>query len=150
MNKHSSIFSIEITAILHCVIEICRMNSHNKKFLILTDSLSSLTTIQNKFSENPLIQKVHQIIFNIQFFDIKIKFMYVPSYVGINGNETVDESAKSAENPTRLTILNPDDIQNILKQIQYSKWQNLRNSKTNNKLFLRKKKPSSHGKKFHS
>ena len=33
--------------------------------------------------------------------------MHVPSHVDINGNETVDESAKSAENPTQLNILNP-------------------------------------------
>ena len=65
--------------------------------------------------------------------------MYVPSHIGMEGNEKVNEYAKSAENSTPLLLINPDDTKNILQQIQQSNWQNQSNSKTNYKLFLHKK-----------
>ena len=66
--------------------------------------------------------------------------MYVPSYVGIDENAKVDEYAKSVENPTLYfisqTLMTPKII---LNQIHRSKWQDFRNSETDNKLFLHKK-----------
>lgn len=76
-NNHSSIFTIEITAFLHSLNTIHRTNFSHKKFLIITDSLSSLSDIQNKFTKQCTIQKIHQVISDTQFSDVKIKFIYV-------------------------------------------------------------------------
>ena len=57
----SSIYTAELTAIFHCLCDIFTYESENKSFLIQSDSLSSLTAIQNLFSDHPLIQNIHKI-----------------------------------------------------------------------------------------
>ena len=65
--------------------------------------------------------------------------MYVPSHIGIRGNETVDTYAKSATDPSPLKIITSDDIKSYFNQITYTNWQNFWASQTSNKLYELKK-----------
>ncbi|MCU7801126.1 MAG: hypothetical protein KZQ70_13560, partial [gamma proteobacterium symbiont of Lucinoma myriamae] len=81
---NASIFSAEIKAIELALDYIAEVNSKN--FIIFSDSLSVLLSINNRRLDNPLIQNIlvkhHQL--NCQK---SIVFCWLPSHVGIKGNE---------------------------------------------------------------
>ncbi|XP_065210489.1 uncharacterized protein LOC135838685 [Planococcus citri] len=139
IHEVSSIFTAELLAIYHCLLNISTTQLENKNFLILSDSLSSLISIQNIFSDHPIVQNIHKILLDLQNSNHTIHLMYTPSHVGIEGNEIVDTYAKSATIPPPFTIFTPDDIKSFFKQNTHSKWQNFWSSQTSNKLFQHKK-----------
>ena len=65
--------------------------------------------------------------------------MYVPSHVGILGNEIVDINAKSATILSPLIFITADDLKSIFTQSTLKKWQNFWSLQTTNKLFQHKK-----------
>ena len=130
----SSIFTAELIAILHCLLHIPTTNTNSKHFLVQSDSLSSLLSIRNMFANHPIIQKILNALFDLQNTNFTIQFMYVPSHIGISGNETVDTYAKSATDPSPLKIITSDDIKAYFNQITYASWQNFWTSQTSNKL----------------
>ena len=72
------------------------MNSAKKEGLIISDSKSVLLDMENfrkKKTENYLI---HQIINKLMETKKDIRFLWIPSHVGIKGNEKVDKLAKDA------------------------------------------------------
>ncbi|GBN03084.1 hypothetical protein AVEN_208852-1 [Araneus ventricosus] len=65
----------------------------------------------------------------------RILFSWVPSYVGIAGNELADKSAKSAtEFLTRPTVY--ADVRSAVNQWCHCQWQEKWNMETNNKLHV--------------
>ena len=89
-----SIFSAELKALQLALKMVYQ--SKGKKFLILSDSLSSLMAIQERKLDHPyLIDFLEQ--FNALFQeDKKITLAWVPSHVNIKGNEAADMAAKEA------------------------------------------------------
>jgi ribonuclease HI len=63
--------------------------------LIVTDSLSVLTALQYK-SANPVIDNIISKTISAKFESVSITFMWVPSHIGIYGNEKADSLAKRA------------------------------------------------------
>ena len=62
----------------------------NNKCIIFSDSLSVLKAMNNTSSKNPQIQKLlekcHDVLANIE-----IVLCWIPSHIGIQGNEMVDK-----------------------------------------------------------
>ena len=84
----ASIFSAEAVALIDALKAIRK--STLKKFLIFTDSLSCLQSIQNEDLSNPLILK-----FLLKYREILLQgkdvvLCWIPSHVGIDGNEKAD------------------------------------------------------------
>ncbi|XP_050499098.1 uncharacterized protein LOC126891791 [Diabrotica virgifera virgifera] len=70
--------------------------SSNTKYIILTDSLSSVQSIQYVYPSNPLVIKIKQEVHTAQLNGKIIIFLWIPSHIGIQGNEEADNAAKEA------------------------------------------------------
>ena len=89
----SSIYTAELIAIYRALRIIS--NSDIEKFVVCSDSLSSLKAIENKHMDNPMVLDVLITYANIPS-DKEVVFCWVPSHVDIVGNEKADTCAKKA------------------------------------------------------
>ena len=89
----SSIFSAEIKAI-DLALDLVE-HTDSTRFIIFSDSLSSLQALHNQKLENPYVCDVLERISHLVPFK-RIVFCWLPSYKGIRGNKKADETAKSA------------------------------------------------------
>ena len=117
----SSIFTAELEGIHQAlrVVEVSKM----KHFVIFCDSKSVLECIDNYQTDNPLVV---QVLDHIQSISNKlIKFCWIPSHVGIPGNELADAAANEArageEDTTRL--IPSSDLIPQVKIFIRDKWQ---------------------------
>ena len=110
--QYASVFTAEAEAILTA----CNYAvSVKMKTLICSDSLSSLTAIENVNCNNPTICIIRDILINNK----NIKIIWIPSHIGIRGNEEADQAAKSISTyPLRtLPFFNKKDIKNEVNSI---------------------------------
>lgn len=91
LHEHSSVFTAEACAIYHAV---CFALAVKKKTIIFTDSLSVMKAIKNPFNFkwNTVIKIRDALIEN----ENKVKIHWLPSHIGIAGNEKADIAAKYA------------------------------------------------------
>lgn len=103
--NHSSIFKAELFAILKGLEWATEFNI--QQVLIISDSLSSLMSIQSKQSSsntlilNQILVEVH----NLMSAGVDVEFLWVPSHIGIFGNECADKLAKDALQSVQITVL---------------------------------------------
>ena len=97
--------------------------------MILTDSLSSLKSIESKNVRNraELVNKIHKIISDLwNHFNIKVTLLYTPAHVGIKGNEKADYLAKKSlrnEHINIITNLSINEFGNVVKSKINDEWQ---------------------------
>ena len=93
--------------------------SNSNKFIILTDSLSSLQTLQNL---NPktltkLLLDILETQDTLTKAGYHIKFIWIPSHVGLPGNEIADKLAKQATLLDSINLQPTYTLQEIYKEI---------------------------------
>jgi hypothetical protein len=117
----NTIFSSELFAILKAIAK--TMVNSNEHFIIFSDSLSSIQAITNMYSKNPLVQRIHELLANTKNSYL---LCWIPSHIGIRGNETVETMAKASllEAPWRKKI--SAILARNYFQLNFS-WQNSRN-----------------------
>lgn len=126
-NNAFSIYSAEILGMIYAV-EYITSQYHNKqkKFLILSDSMSALQALQNKSinaSQNYLVYKLRLLVLNLKNSDVQIEFIWVPGHSGILGNELVDTLAKSSDNVTDTECPVPfTDLTLFIKTMMLKRW----------------------------
>jgi len=130
---NSSIFSAEARAIL-LSLNIVRFSA-NDRFLILSDSLSCLQSIENQKLNHPsileIIIHIHQLIVDGK----QLVFMWLPSHTGLAGNVSADAAAKAALNlPESQIPVAYSDFYPLINNHICSSWQQQWNTETNNKL----------------
>ena len=129
----SSIFTAEAKAIdlAFDLIENCRFCN---KFIIFSDSLSVLKALNHTYSKNPQIQKLlekHNEISKTK----EIVFCWLPSHVGIIGNETADRRAKESLKLDISVFKIPfDNFKPCINKYILSKWQTSWDAAVFNKL----------------
>ncbi|XP_031328514.1 uncharacterized protein LOC116159626 [Photinus pyralis] len=98
-------------ALLYCLI------NRGHVFLIVCDSLSVMAGIRDIFSRDPLIQRIQAMYTNVTKSGKLVEFAWIPSHVGIHGNELVDAAAKRATRGTRVDVqdLRPTDLKAALR-----------------------------------
>lgn len=127
LDQNASIFTAEAYAI-YAALQYIRGINTDHSFLIVTDSLSVLTCLENihiSYKTNIYITKIREILLESE--DKEIEFMWVPSHSGITGNEIVDSLMKiqhpSIDNLQYLAPAVPiTDYGSILKARMFDHW----------------------------
>ena len=121
---HASIFTAEITAIDLALDHI--FDSEDNKFVIFSDSLSSLLALKSSNIDNPLVLNLLLKLSTLSNNNTII-FCWIPSHIGISGNEQADKAAKSALRLDIFDMLIPASdfkpcIQKCIKDIWQESW----------------------------
>ena len=131
----ASVFTSELVAIIKtlCFIEVADETS----YLILSDSLSSLLTLMSFYPDNPLAQEILQRHTDLTRSGKRIAFCWIPSHVGIAGNETADAGAKRAtQRPcSRRLPLPAKDFFPTIATAARNSWQEAWDHSQTNKLY---------------
>jgi len=130
--NQSSIFSAELHAIQIALSHI--QQYPNEKYIIFSDSLSSLQAIRSNNPKNPLViniqTQLHQLLSSTE-----ILFCWIPSHIGIAGNELADKAAKIAiTTPVADIPIPSSDMHQHISTLINNKWQKLWNQEISNKL----------------
>ena len=130
----SSIFTAEAKAVDLALDFIADCETSNK-FVIFSDSLSVLKSLDHTSSKNPQIQKLLEKHHDLSEFN-EIVYCWIPSHIGIAGNESVDQKAKDSLNlhPTNFSIPYAN-FKSFINRYILDKWQILWNNSVGNKLF---------------
>jgi len=72
----------ELIAIFSCLSQLTQLPPHGR-FLLLNDSLSSLQSLSNPFSTNPLIQRIHRTLHSLHSIGSQITFIWIPGHTGL-------------------------------------------------------------------
>jgi len=128
----ASIFTAEIRAIELALQHIDKKHILNS--IIFSDSLSVLQSLHNRNLENPILKNI--LIRNNELsVNHNIIYCWLPSHIGIKGNEKADRAAKRA-----LTLGPSDfkipytDFKPCIRKFFRQKWQASWNDAVNNKL----------------
>lgn len=128
----ASIYTAELLAIRDAIEYATSIQQNYNSIVIFTDSRSAIEGLTNPFSKHPIIQTIQSsIILSNRVFTL----CWVPSHVGITGNDEVDELARDS---IRLQItplgLPRSDIKNFVKLKVRNAWRSSWNSLDRNKL----------------
>ena len=131
--NNSLIFSAEDTAINLALISV--KDIVYNKFIIFSDSLSVLKSLQHADHSNPLIQQILR-----RYFDLSrsktVIFCWIPSHVSIQGNEEADQEAKHAlKQPVSNIKIPYTDFKNQIRKNVNKQCQALWDKTINNKLY---------------
>ena len=93
--------------------------------MIFTDSLSSLLALNDLNTSHPVLQDIFVLLTTIDREGKSVKLCWIPSHVGIAGNERADEAAKRAARAqrTRFLPLPASDFLAVCSYHARSKWQ---------------------------
>ena len=131
----ASIFTAEATALTMALSTI--NESEDSSFVIFTDSLSCLLALKDLNTLDPRILKIKLEIHSLTLKGKSVTLAWIPSHVGIDGNDMADEFAKeSLLSPHIDPIKIPSsDYRPKIKQLIKSKWETDWSKETNNKLY---------------
>lgn len=148
--KYLSIYSCELTAILHTM-EFILQNDEYRSSIIFTDSMSSIFAIQQKTPKSVLVQDIIILYNQILKLNKCVKIAWIPSHIGIPGNEKADEAAREAtKHPPSTDLQIPyQDFQLYLKQAINRQWKQQWSATSTSKLHqvcptLNKEYPTKH------
>ncbi|XP_055940827.1 uncharacterized protein LOC129971257 [Argiope bruennichi] len=131
LHPFTSVFTSELTAIYLALKYIDEQQIH--KSVIYTDSLSVLQALNSSSLGHPLLQEVKKIYRLLYLKNIRVLLSWIPSHMGISGNEIADTVAKSASVilPQRISY---KDMRTAIIHWCHRQWQNQWDMETNNKL----------------
>jgi hypothetical protein len=86
--------------------------------------LQSLNSFSLHFHISPLILRIISILISLSQLDLNIQFLWVPSHVGIQGNECADSLAKSSSNLIRpsFSVIPLSDFTPLLQRHFFNFW----------------------------
>ena len=117
----------------------------NRQFLLLTDSLSSLHSITDPYSTNPLVQRIQLSIHTLSSIGSHVTFGWIPGHIGFPEHDAVDKAAKQATlfpHITDKTYLPVSDYKNHYRSHILQNWHLAWKNQSGNHLLRIKKTPS--------
>lgn len=123
MSTEASVLTTELSAILYALQQFLHFPSSSAT--IFTDSFSSLSLLRSLRPIHPLVLEIQDWLFRLSVRHKSVCFCWVPSHVGIPGNERVDSLARSAPLLGRLNSrsLPVSDYYPAFKTFLYGRWQ---------------------------
>ena len=94
--SYASVFTAELFAIKNTLIYIRDNNINN--IVIYTDSLSALQAIDSYSLTNPLVTEIKVLLSKSIENKFSIILCWIPSHIGLQGNEEADKNAKNSIN----------------------------------------------------
>ena len=132
--SNASIFTAEIKAIDLALDAIAE--SEDDHFIIFSDSLSVLLSLENKKLDNPLVVNLLHKLHLLSIAHKTIIFCWIPSHIGIRGNEAADVAAKESLDFNIIASQVPyTDLKPHINSFIAKKWQERWSSCPDNKLF---------------
>ena len=133
----ASVFTAELMAILTQL-------SLKRYCILLVDSFSSLQLINDPFTSNPIVQRIHLTLSTLNSIRSTITFIWIPGHIGFLDHDAVDQAAKQA--PSLISIIDkqylPDtDYKSYYRSIITDHWKTYWKSQQPNKLLTIKKEP---------
>uniref|UniRef100_A0A6P7GRW0 Uncharacterized protein LOC114340036 n=1 Tax=Diabrotica virgifera virgifera TaxID=50390 RepID=A0A6P7GRW0_DIAVI len=124
MHNNWTISNAELYAILEALKFINKSNQRN--YTIITDSMNALCDIQNIYSCNPIYKDIYQELQHAAKGNKHVVLIWVPSHIGVHGNEVVDRLAHEAatSDQVHLNKIVPSDVKLCLKNVVSCAWQN--------------------------
>jgi ribonuclease HI len=119
-HSYSSVYSTELFAISKAIQT--ANTRHNTRIVVCTDSLSAVKGIQDTQTKNPLVIQIQDQLIET---NCSVVIMWIPSHVGIVGNEKADMEAKQATKEqisSHYKVINTDINRNI-KELTRQNWQ---------------------------
>ncbi|XP_044744603.1 uncharacterized protein LOC123306596 [Coccinella septempunctata] len=130
----SSIFTGELYAI-HQAMKHIEENAYINN-VICTDSLSSLQSIKSRTISNPLVRKILDTNTTISQQGKKAVILWIPSHMGIPGNEKADREANDARySGTCVNDITNYDLKSFCRRTVIGEW-NVKWNQTPSKLRL--------------
>ena len=139
----ASVYTAELMAIQSCLSHIAQLPP-NSKYLLLTDSLSSLHSLQDSSPLNPLVQRILLILHSLSSINCKITFMWIPGHINLPEHDAVDLAAKRATSLSRITDNSPlpaSDFKNHFSLLISNNWKLRWKEQLDNKLVAIKQNP---------
>ena len=132
--SHAAVLTTELYAISFALRTMLTFPSSS--FVLFTDSLSALHLLSAHSRPHPLVREIQDWLFRLATRRKSIQFCWVPSHVGIPGNEQVDALARSvvASHPSRFHSLPATDLYPVFASLLHSRWQTCWTSVSHNKL----------------
>ena len=132
--SNASIFTAEIKAIDLALDAIAE--SDDDHFIVFSDSLSVLLSLENKKLDNPLVVNLLHKPHLLSIAHKTIFFCWIPSHIGIRGNEAADVAAKESLDFNIIASQVPyADLKPHINSFIANKWQERWSSCRDNKLF---------------
>ncbi|CAI6359749.1 unnamed protein product [Macrosiphum euphorbiae] len=119
-----SIYTAEAYAIYHALETIQQLKID--KALILSDSLSTINSISNINQPNAISRMIQNQISLLNHNNQNVLLVWIPSHIGIPGNETADTYAKRAitsPEASLVQICSLGDIKGVLQSLTLQQWQ---------------------------
>ena len=91
---NSTIFAAEATAISLALNYYQHMGPVHHDVIVYSDSMFCLQAIEGEDTENPFICHIMNLLWSLSNKGTRVRFCWVPSHCGIDGNEIVDQLAK--------------------------------------------------------
>ena len=131
----ASIYTAELWAIKMAMDMVSDISG--KLFVIFSDSLSSLLAIQGKNFNHPYLIDIFERYYRLRSKGKDVIFTWVPSHVGIKGNEKVDHLAREAldRNISFLVKIPHTDIKVEVNKYIKKQWQQLWDTFPDNKYY---------------
>jgi len=135
LSNHCNNFEAELVAILQALQWI--IDKGIRRTVIFSDSLSGLQAIiAGKFGKSVILKEIHYLLFIIQSRNLIVSLAWIPSHVGIQGNEKVDKLAKEALDFNQIGHFKIPytDLKPQINTQARAHWQAIWDAETENKL----------------
>lgn len=116
ISSEGTVFEAELKAILEAVK--WAVEEEKENFLILTDSLSGIQEIQNNRNNSASVKNIRE---KIRGTTKSFTFLWIPSHIGVEGNESADLLAKKGGK--KLEVEENIQVRDFKRKIKEKVWE---------------------------
>ncbi|XP_076620013.1 uncharacterized protein LOC143341179 [Colletes latitarsis] len=116
LHHKTPIFLCELQAIKHAIKS--TLTDHNTNFAIFCDSTSAISALQKLWTSDPVTQECQEAYTRSSQKNNSITIIWIPSHIGITGNEKADRAAKEAANSTPNHHDNSTHLETLLSTLK--------------------------------